>query len=415
MSAPPAPAPQFKLKQRKRETVTKYEPEAFRDAILNTIPENPDDIEKYTSLLELNGAGLDYKRYGEPLFEFLIVGGLIAPGGIVEDGPRQNPFSIFAGEDTKEDIKARVDIMNKLIRRYKYLQRRLEECMCHLLQYVNKFGDNSAKLARATGRLITMQLLPISVLANVMKDHLVKDGASLQFVTGVFRSYLEDNNIDKLSTNIKKSGLEERLLEFFPPGKREPEYVARHFEAEGLKPLVEYFNRRQQSAVKEQVAAKLQEMFVEGTPQQAASYVKQQVSANSWTEADVVPIIWASLMASKDWASRPEQLEAQIKTVLTTWGKVLAVFCTSAKTELSLLLRVQQMCYEDGRFQKHFRTIAKLLYDEDVVSDSALLYWFEKGAGAQGKTLFQKQMEPFVQWLKSQEEDDEEDDDEEEA
>ncbi|KAI8920162.1 armadillo-type protein [Powellomyces hirtus] len=413
MSAQPAPAPQFKLKQRKRETVTKYEPEAFRDSLLKIIPENPEEFEKYASLLELNESKLDYKRYGEPFFEFLIVGGLIAPGGILEDGARQNPFSIFAGEDTPEDIRARVDIMNKLIRRYKYLQRRLEECMGHLLQYVNKFGDNTAKLARATGRLITMQLLPISVLSNLIKDHLVKDGASLQFVTGVFGSYLEDNKIDQLSTTIKKGGLDERLLEFFPPGKREAEYVARHFEAEGLKPLVEYFNKRQQSAVKEQVAAKLQETFVDGTPQAAASYVKQQIAANGWSETDVVPIIWDSLIAANEWASRPEQLEAQIKSVLTKFGKVLAVFCTSAKTEISLLLKVQQMCYEDGRFQKQFRTIVKCLYDEDVVSESAILYWFEKGAGQQGKTLFQKQLEPLVQWLKSQ--DDEDSEEEEEA
>lgn len=93
-------------------------------------------------------------------------------------------------------------------------------------------------------------------------------GASLQFVTGVFRSYLEDQSIEHLSSIIKKGGLEEKLLDFFPPGKRQPEYVARHFEAEGLKPLVEYFNKRQQSAVKEQVKEKLVDTFASGTPQE---------------------------------------------------------------------------------------------------------------------------------------------------
>ncbi|KAI8826630.1 armadillo-type protein [Fimicolochytrium jonesii] len=408
MSAPPAPAPQFKLKQRKREAVTKHEPEAFRDALLKIIPENADEIEKYASLLELNESKLDYKRYGESFFEFLIVGGLIAPGGVIEDGPRKNPFSIFAAEDSKEAVRARVDIMNRLIRRYKYLERRLEECMSHLLQYVNKFGDNTNKLARATGRLISMQLLSISVLGNMMKEHLVKDGAALQFVTGVFRSYLEDHTIDQLSMAIKKGGLDTKLLEFFPPGKREAEYVARHFETEGLKPLVEYFNKKQQSVVKEQVKERLFQIFVEGTPQEAATYIKQQMSANSWTEGDVVPIIWEALISSTEWSTRPEQLEGQIKSILKTWGKVLAVFCTSAKTELSLILLAQQLAYQDGRFQKHFRSIIKGLYDEDAVSESAIVYWYEKGAGAQGKTLFVKQMEPFVAWLKSQEDEEEE-------
>ncbi|KAI9102007.1 armadillo-type protein [Phlyctochytrium arcticum] len=410
MSAQPAPPPppQFKLKQRKRDNVTKYEPEAFRDSLLKIIPEDPQDIEKYASVLELNDSKLDYKRYGEPFFEFLIVGGLIAPGGIVEDGPRKNPFSIFAAEDSKDAIRARVDIMNKLIRRYKYLQRRLEECMAHLLQYVNKFGDNSQKLARAVGILITLQLLPVAVLTNLMKEHLVKDGASLQFVTGVFRSYLEAHSIDHLSSTLKKSGLDGHLLEFFPPGKRQAEHVARHFEAEGLKPLVAYFNKRQQTVVKEQVRTRLDELFASGTPQEAAAYIKQQISVQNWSETDVVPLIWDALWGSVEWSSRPEQLEAQIKTTLTTWGKVLAVFTTSPKTEISLILKVQQMCYEDSRFQKHFRHINKYLYDEDVVSDSAVIYWFEKGAGSQGKTLFAKQMEPFVAWLKKQEEEDSE-------
>lgn len=41
------------------------------------IPKDPNDIDKYILTLELNDQKLDYKRYAEPLFELLIVGGLI--------------------------------------------------------------------------------------------------------------------------------------------------------------------------------------------------------------------------------------------------------------------------------------------------------------------------------------------------
>ncbi|KAJ3186320.1 hypothetical protein HDU85_007760 [Gaertneriomyces sp. JEL0708] len=407
---PAPPPPQFKLKQRKRETVTKYEPEAFRDSLLKDIPENSQDFEKFASALELNESKYDYKRYGEAFFELLIVGGLIAPGGIVQDGPGRNPFSVFASDGSPEAVKARVDVMNRLIRRYKYLGKRLEDCLAHLLQYINKFGEDSDKLASAVGRLIAIGQLPTAVLGNLIKEHLVKDGASLHFLTNVFRCYLEEQSMDHLSITLKKSGLDAKLLDFFPPGKRQAEYVARHFETEGLKPLVDYFNKRQQVAAKDEVQVKLNELFASGTPQTAATYVKQQMAANSWGELDVVPIIWDALVGSQEWTTRPEQLEQQIKAVLTQWGKVIAVFCQSAKTEISLMLRVQQMCYEDARFQKHFRAIIKSLYDEDVVTDSAILYWFEKGAGAQGKTLFMKQMEPFVKWLREQEDEESGDD-----
>ncbi|RKO93757.1 W2 domain-containing protein, partial [Blyttiomyces helicus] len=83
-------------------------------------------------------------------------------------------------------------------------------------------------------------------------------------------------------------------------------------------------------------------------------------------------------------------------------------------TEIGLLVKVQQSCYEDARFMKHFRTIVSNLYKHDVVSESAIIYWNEKGAGTQGKTVFLKQMEPFVAWLKEQEDDDSDEEEEDE-
>lgn len=66
------------------------------------------------------------------------------------------------------------------------------------------------------------------------------------------------------------------------------------------------------------------------------------------------------------------------------------------------------MCYEDARFMKFFVKIIQLLYKEDVLSDNALIYWFEKGASSQGKTVFLKQMDAFIQWVKSQDDDSDE-------
>ncbi|RKO88031.1 hypothetical protein BDK51DRAFT_24474, partial [Blyttiomyces helicus] len=317
----PAPKPptgsQFKLKQRKREAVTKYEPNSFRDSFLKIIPEDATELAKYSQTLEINESKIDYKFYAEPLFELLIVGGLIAPGGIVEEGPRRNPFSIFAGEDSRAAIRARVDILIKLTRRYKYLEKKLEDTLVHLLQYVNKFGDDAAKLATAVGMLTAMQLCSMGVLVNLIKDHLVKDGASLRFATGVFKSYLDEQSIDHLSATLKKSGIDNKLLDFFPPNKREEEYLTRHFESEGLKPLVDYFRKRQQFAVKDKTGAELKEMFGSAGVPEVIAYIKQQVTANSWNEQDVIPLIWDAMMGAVDWSNRPEQIESQLVRQLT--------------------------------------------------------------------------------------------------
>ena len=90
------------------------------------------------------------------------------------------------------------------------------------------------------------------------------------------------------------------------------------------------------------------------------------------------------------------------------WSKVLAAFCTNPKTELALLQKVQVYCYEDAKLMKHFRQIVQILYNSDVISESAILYWAEKGAKNQGKTVFLKQMEPFIHWLKTVESESEE-------
>ncbi|KAJ3398337.1 Basic leucine zipper and W2 domain-containing protein 1, partial [Chytridiales sp. JEL 0842] len=70
-------------------------------------------------------------------------------------------------------------------------------------------------------------------------------------------------------------------------------------------------------------------------------------------------------------------------------------------------------CYDDQRLLKMFKAVVAAFYEHDIVSKSAIMYWYDKGAVSQGKSVFQKQMEAFMGWLKTQEEDDDEDEDEE--
>ena len=116
-------------------------------------------------------------------------------------------------------------------------------------------------------------------------------------------------------------------------------------------------------------------------------------------------------MTSWEFGNRNEQLDAQIAKALSTYPKAMEFFCTSPKTEITFLQNIQLFCYEDARFMKFFRSIITNLYKHDVVSEAAILYWFEKGATSQGKAIFVKQMEPFIDWLKKQEDDDDDEED----
>lgn len=70
-----------------------------------------------------------------------------------------------------------MDVFNKLIRRYKYLQRPFEETLKNIVQFINKWqSQENSKLAKATGYFITTQLANPIVIKVLLKEHLVKDG-----------------------------------------------------------------------------------------------------------------------------------------------------------------------------------------------------------------------------------------------
>ena len=118
-------------------------------------------------------------------------------------------------------------------------------------------------------------------------------------------------------------------------------------------------------------------------------------------------------MGSVDWGSRLDQLEGILQKILSSWIPAIAVFSSaSAKSQLALLVHIQSYCYDDSRFLKHFRLIVQLLYKLDAVSESAVLYWYSKGASPHGKKNFIAQLEPFVAWLNEQESEEESDEDE---
>ena len=93
----------------------------FRDQLykhLETVPEG--DFDGFTNKLVQAGSTLEYLKYAEALFEILLVGGLLQPGGsYIDDGAPPSPFSIFNAKEPVEasDVKQYVEVFNKLIRR----------------------------------------------------------------------------------------------------------------------------------------------------------------------------------------------------------------------------------------------------------------------------------------------------------
>lgn len=84
----------------------KYDPHGFRDAVIAGL-EKAEDLEQISKFLDTAGNKLDYRRYGEVLFDILIAGGLLVPGGsISQDG--EKPYTkacIFAASEEMESMR----------------------------------------------------------------------------------------------------------------------------------------------------------------------------------------------------------------------------------------------------------------------------------------------------------------------
>lgn len=86
-------------------------------------------------------------------------------------------------------------------------------------------------------------------------------GYSLDFITSVFRTILAEQNVDQLGKYLVAAGMDTRLLELFPPNKREEECLSRHFEAEDMKQLVSFHQINQKNSKKVDLLTTLKQML----------------------------------------------------------------------------------------------------------------------------------------------------------
>ncbi|KAH9946977.1 eukaryotic translation initiation factor 5C [Amylocystis lapponica] len=393
----------------------KHEPTIFRDQLykhLETVPEN--DYDAFTNKLVQAGSTLEFLKYGDVLFEILLVGGLLQPGGsYIDDGAPSSPFSVLKAKEPVDvaDIKQYIEVLNKLIRRYKYLQRPLEEStLPTLLQYINRWPDvQREKLAIAIGLLISQGLASASCLQSLTKDHLVKNDVSVGVITLIFRAYLGDQAMDHLASTLKRGGIKD-LIAFFPPNRREDKVLEEHFRKAGLPQVADWWTKRQFASLKEGVIRALREMLEQDVPHaEIVSTIKNRQEEQPLPETELVQCIWQGLIASVEWSARQDQNEALALREIGGFSDIIEPFCNGAKTEVALINIVQVYCYEDTRIIKAFPQILKVLYNKDCISDQAIIYWYQKGAKPQGKQHFLQATQPLVKFLQEQDSDEDED------
>ncbi|KAJ1940686.1 hypothetical protein FBU59_003736 [Linderina macrospora] len=389
----------------------------------------PTDFGKISAALDTAGNTLDYRRYGDTFFEVLVTGGIIAPGGIIEDDEEfgKLPFSLFVLADASEQgAQDWAKLITRLTRRYKYLERIFADASKHILENVHRYSDaDNKKLSQGLGVLVSIGFLPMDPFRVLQKDHLVKDGLALRFITDVMREYLKTHTAQQLHVALIRGKIAS-LVDFFPANKRDDDCFARHFEAEDMTALIEMHIASQANVNRNEFIAQIESILrtakandedededdILAINKEMAKAAKLAMRTNKWPEEETVQLVWEGLLSAVDWAMKPEQIENQAIGHVKRYTPVLEVLTTAPKSEIKLLQYVQNYCYKDAKLMKYFGKIIQVLYQEDVLSDSAILFWAKKGVKPQGKAVFLKQTERFIKFLEEQEDDSDSEDEE---
>ena len=147
-----------------------------------------------------------------------------------------------------------LQILIKLVRRYKYLEKMFEEEMKKVLVFIKGFQSiERIKLARMTALWIANGAVPPTVLVVLNNEHLIKDGVALEFLLELFVTLKQERGIPTLITALKKGSLEARLMDFFPMNKRTEENLKNTFAERGLDDIVKLHKAQASQEAKREI------------------------------------------------------------------------------------------------------------------------------------------------------------------
>lgn len=317
---------------------------------------------------------------------------------------------VFCCEETPEKIRGFYEVFYKLIRRYKYLEKAFEDDLRKILVFQRGFKDEERrKLAIVTGQILANGLASPRVLAALFEDHLVKEGISLDCAVLVFETWLQEKDVKEICSALKKTQLDNRLQELFPANKRNQETFCAYFREKGLGSIADMQTTTLATKAKKEAQKTLSDMISsDSSVTDMEEFTQDLMQKQGMSETEVTIMIWNTVMGAVEWNKKEDLVAEQAMKHLRTYTPLLAATAKGPKDELSLILRVQEFCYENMNFLKSFQKIIILLYKTDVLSEDTILKWYKTAHNPKGKSVFLEQIKKFVDWLENAEEESDE-------
>ncbi|XP_031499945.1 uncharacterized protein LOC116264101 [Nymphaea colorata] len=126
--------------------------------------------------------------------------------------------------------------------------------------------------------------------------------------------------------------------------------------------------------------------------------------AYNMTFSDCAGAIFDSLikLALEPPRSSNRELLINTKNVIVKWKGLLSHYVQSEDDEVEILLKLEEICLESAKeFASIFSSILQILYDQDIVTEDAIMSWASEKEGAEeSDKVFVNQCEAFIQWLR---------------
>ena len=91
-------------------------------------------------------------------------------------------------------------------------------------------------------------------------------------------------------------------------------------------------------------------------------YVKSQSEVLNIPDHEMVILIWNCLVNNVEWNKKEELVAEQALRHLLEYSELLQCLCTTGKSQISLMQKVQEYCYDNMMLLKVFQKIIQLFY-----------------------------------------------------
>jgi hypothetical protein len=92
-----------------------------------------------------------------------------------------------------------------------------------------------------------------------------------------------------------------------------------------------------------------------------------------WTKNFFSPLkqVWSTVMSQVEWNKKEELVAEQALKHLKQYTPLFEAFTTTARSELALMLKIQEFCYGNMNFMKVFQKIILLFYKSELFNAAA--------------------------------------------